>query len=78
MQNQQSRIEKITNTTAKVTRIRWLGNYLRAGRLRFRRTAGTRLTVDQARDFPQGEHDDGIDAVEMGVRIVEERFAGRR
>jgi predicted phage terminase large subunit-like protein len=68
----------IINTVAKVTRIRWLGNYLRSGLLHFRRTPGTRLTVDQARDFPQGEHDDGIDAVEMGVRTIEERSKRRR
>jgi hypothetical protein len=38
--------------------------------LRFKRdSAGARLLVRQLRDFPNGDHDDGPDALEMAVRL---------
>jgi len=37
---------------------------------------GTRLLVDQLRDFPAGDHDDGPDALEMALRLAEQLAAG--
>jgi predicted phage terminase large subunit-like protein len=63
----------ITNTTNKVTRIRQLGPLLSQRRLRFlARSRPTHLLVDQLRDFPLGDHDDGPDALEMAIRLAGE------
>lgn len=68
----------IHNHTNKLVRIRRLGPYLAQRRLRFNaRSAATRLLVDQLRDFPLGDHDDGPDALEMALRLAEELFRGR-
>jgi predicted phage terminase large subunit-like protein len=59
------------NRASKLVRIRRLGPHLASGRVRFRdRSAGTRLLVDQLRDFPVGRHDDGPDAMEMALRLA--------
>jgi len=34
-------------------------------------TAGTRLLVSQLRDFPHADHDDGPDALEMAIRLLD-------
>jgi hypothetical protein len=39
--------------------------------LQVRNTAGTRMPVDQLRDFPCGAFDDGPDALELAVRRLE-------
>jgi phage terminase large subunit-like protein len=40
------------------------------GNIRLRKgSPGTRLLVEQARDFPEGEFDDLLDALEMGVEL---------
>lgn len=62
----------VNNTVNKETRIRRLDPFLRAGRLRFRNTPGTRLLFQQLREFPLGTHDDGPDAAEMALRIIDE------
>ena len=68
----------IHNTVNKQVRIRRLGPYLSQRRLRFLSgSAGTRLLVDQLRDFPAGAHDDGPDALEMALRLAEEVCYGR-
>lgn len=56
----------------KVVRISRLGLYFGRHRVRFRNTSSTRLLVDQLRDFPTGDHDDGPDALELAVRTIEE------
>ncbi|HEX6961066.1 MAG TPA: hypothetical protein VF175_04315 [Lacipirellula sp.] len=62
----------IHNVVNKVVRIRRLGPLLAQRRLRFHaKTPSTRLLVDQLRDFPQGSHDDGPDALEMALRLAE-------
>ncbi|MHC4398612.1 MAG: phage terminase large subunit family protein [Planctomycetota bacterium] len=59
------------NRVNKQVRIRRLGPYLASGRLRFKRDSpSTRLLVDQLRDFPVGDHDDGPDAAEMALRLA--------
>lgn len=56
---------------SKVARIRRLGSYLSRGQIRVRNSAGGRMLVDQLRDFPNGDHDDAPDAVELGIRRLE-------
>jgi predicted phage terminase large subunit-like protein len=66
-------IRGIQNTVNKFVRIRRLGPLLAQRRLRFQsRSPSTRLLVEQLRDFPLGDHDDGPDALEMALRLAEE------
>lgn len=72
-------ITGLDNTTGKQVRIRRLTPYLAQRRLRFKaRSPGTQLLVQQLRDFPQGDHDDGPDALEMAVRLAIELWNGRQ
>jgi len=67
----------ITNTAPKRVRIRRLSPLLAQRRLTFRAaSAGTRLLVNQLRDFPCGDHDDGPDALEMALRLAQELSGG--
>jgi hypothetical protein len=59
----------VQNHDPKVLRIRRLGTALSQGKIRFRTTPGTRLLVDQLRQFPTGAYDDGPDALEMARRL---------
>lgn len=62
----------IENTINKQVRIRRLGPLLAARRLRFKTNSpGTRLLVQQLREFPIAGHDDGPDALEMALRLAE-------
>lgn len=68
----------LDNRVNKLVRIRRLGPYLASGRLRFkRRSPGTRLLVEQLRNFPAGDHDDGPDAAEMALRLAAEWLRSR-
>lgn len=60
--------EPVQNTVAKPVRIRRLGPYLQQRRVKFKRSPGSRLLVNQLGEFPNGEHDDGPDAAEMALR----------
>ncbi len=71
------RILCIDNRTNKAVRIRRLGDALSQRKIRFRRTAGTRLLVEQLKQFNVGDHDDGPDALEMARRVAMELWAGR-
>jgi phage terminase large subunit-like protein len=64
------------NWDKKIVRIRaTLTPYLSRSEFRFRRTPGTKLLVDQLRQFPiKGVHDDGPDALEMAVRLMRQVF----
>jgi predicted phage terminase large subunit-like protein len=66
------------NRVNKQVRIRRLGPYLARGRIRFRATPGGKLLAAQLQQFPNGEHDDGPDALEMAVRRLEEIVNGTR
>lgn len=67
----------VDNRVNKLVRIRRLGPHLAARRMRFKdRSPGTELLVNQLREFPIGDHDDGPDALEMAVRIAGEILAG--
>jgi predicted phage terminase large subunit-like protein len=63
----------IDNRVNKRVRIRRLGPYLAARRVRFKSNSpGTRLLVEQLQEFPVGDHDDGPDALEMAIRLAGE------
>ncbi len=68
----------IENHAPKAVRIRKLGPHLSARRLRFKAGShGTRLLLDQLREFPLAEHDDGPDALEMAIRLADSILTGR-
>ncbi len=57
----------------KEVRIRLaLSEWLHMHRIRFKDTVGGRLTVNQLKEFPSGEHDDGPDALAMGIALIGE------
>jgi predicted phage terminase large subunit-like protein len=61
----------ISNSRDKRLRVRTLGPFLSQRRLRFKSGCpSTRLLVEQLRDFPAGDHDDGPDALEMAIRMA--------
>jgi predicted phage terminase large subunit-like protein len=68
---------EVRTTTSKVLRIRSLSLHLARSHLRFRRTRGTELLVDQLRAFPSASHDDGPDALEQALRLIDERSSPR-
>lgn len=66
----------IENRTSKAVRIRRLGPHLAARRLRFKNgSPSTRLLIEQLRQFPVADHDDGPDALEMAIRLAGELLA---
>jgi predicted phage terminase large subunit-like protein len=68
----------LNNQTNKQVRIRRLGPYLSQRKLRFKsRSPGTGLLVQQLKDFPVGDHDDGPDALEMALRLSIDLWNGR-
>jgi predicted phage terminase large subunit-like protein len=59
------------NHAPKLVRIRKLTWQLAEGRFKFKKNSrGAELLVQQLRDFPNGEHDDGPDALEMALRTL--------
>ncbi len=63
----------IHNRVNKLVRIRRLTPLLSQQKLRFKGgSPGARLLVEQLRDFPNGDHDDGPDALEMALRLATE------
>ena len=71
-------IQALDNQVNKQVRIRRLGTYLAQRKLRFKaRSGGTALLVEQLRDFPVGEHDDGPDALEMALRLMIHLWNGK-
>ncbi len=67
----------LDNRVNKLVRIRRVGPLLAGRRLRFKTDSpGTRMLVQQLRDFPVGDHDDGPDALEMAVRLAAAMLAG--
>ena len=68
----------LENRANKQVRIRRLGPYLAGKRLRFKNDSpSTRLLVEQLKDFPAGDHDDGPDAAEMAIRLAAGLLQGR-
>ncbi len=70
---------KIENQISKVVRIRRLTPLLSQGQIKFKaKSPGAKLLVQQLRDFPCGDHDDGPDALEMVVRLAAEQIEHRQ
>lgn len=65
----------VYNTTAKEVRLRRLGPWLASGKIHFRtHSPGAALLVEQLRQFPIGDHDDGPDALEMAIRLLNQQL----
>jgi predicted phage terminase large subunit-like protein len=63
----------------KKLRLRTLGPYLARRELRFRRgSAGARILVEQLKQFPVGQFDDGPDALQMGIKMMKFMLGQRR
>jgi len=61
----------------KEARIQRLGPFLARQKFRFKLgSLGTQLLVQQLREFPNAEHDDGPDAAEMALRLFTETGLG--
>jgi predicted phage terminase large subunit-like protein len=74
-----AKVWPIENHVNKQVRIRRIGPYLAARRILFRRNSpGTSMLVEQLRQFPLADHDDGPDALEMAIRLAVAMFQGRR
>jgi hypothetical protein len=59
--------------------VRRIGPYLSQKRLRFKtRSPGTELLIQQLRDFPVGDHDDGPDALWSAIELAIELVNGRQ
>ena len=63
-----TRIQKVNHTTDKVMRLQGLQPLMTTGTIKFSRRHT--LLLDQLRQFPNGAHDDGPDALEMAVSIA--------
>jgi len=68
----------VHNTLSKLARVRRLGGWLSRGQIRVRNTPGGKELVEQLRQFPSGEFDDGPDALEIGIRCIEELITGAK
>ncbi len=64
------------NAVPKAVRIRRLSEYIRRHMIRVRNSAGGRRLVDQLRDWPNADHDDGPDALATAVIRIEELVGG--
>ena len=67
----------LNNRVSKVVRIRRLGSYLTSRKLHFLNTPHNRLLIEQMRHFPVGDHDDGPDALEMAIRLLNQLIGER-
>jgi len=66
------------NTENKNARIRTLTQSLAQKRFRFKkRSPGTTLLLDQLRDWPSGEHDDGPDSLQMARALALELIGNK-
>src|SRR5687767_10330006 len=66
----------LDNRLNKQVRIRRLTPWLARREIRFKANSpGARLLVEQLRDFPNADHDDGPDALEIALRVVCEQLA---
>jgi predicted phage terminase large subunit-like protein len=63
-------IYTVANQVPKDVRIRRIGPHLARKGIRFRDTPSSRLLVSQLKLFPNGDYDDGPDALEMCLRVM--------
>lgn len=69
--------EPVENYAPKICRIRGLTRPLAMKKVRFKRgSPGTELLVQQLRDFPNAENDDGPDAYEIARRVALKLWGG--
>lgn len=67
-----------TDSIPKEVRIRRLTPYLADKRFRFKSNSpGTKLLVEQLRSFPIASHDDGPDALEYAIRLLNLMLSGQ-
>jgi predicted phage terminase large subunit-like protein len=63
----------------KKLRLRTLGPYLARKELRFKRgSAGARLLVEQLKQFPVGQFDDGPDGLQLGIKMMKFMLGDRK
>lgn len=64
-------VYEIDNRVNKLVRIRRIGQYLHHRSLRLKaESTGARILSEQLMTFPNGEHDDGPDSLEMADRLM--------
>ncbi|MDD5129597.1 MAG: phage terminase large subunit [Candidatus Omnitrophica bacterium] len=63
-------LEQFNNTTDKIKRIQSLQPLVKNGTIKFSKYH--KLLLEQARDFPKGAFDDGLDGLNLAVRTAEE------
>ena len=68
----------INNLSKKDLRIRRLEPAIAAMRVMWRETKGTRVLTKQLQEFPQADHDDGPDALEMAQRLLMHMWKGTK
>lgn len=61
----------MTNSTDKIKRIQTLQPLVKNGAIKFNKAH--RRLLDECLYFPRGQHDDGLDALEMAVRTAEKK-----
>ena len=71
-------IYEFNNLVPKDVRIRRLTSDLNRRMMRFRRTPGTMLLVEQMKEWPGGAFDDGPDSCEQARRLAVELWQGRK
>jgi predicted phage terminase large subunit-like protein len=71
------RAREVYHTQSKLWRIRGLTTYLSRGQIKVRNTPGGRMLVEQMRDVPNGQHEDGPDALATAVLHFEQLMSGR-
>jgi predicted phage terminase large subunit-like protein len=64
-------ISLINNQINKEVRISRLGPYFQQRKIQLRPTPGSKLLLSQLREWPHGDHDDGPDAMEMAIRLLQ-------
>jgi len=69
-------IYKVNHSVQKETRIRRLAPYVTQDMLRIKDTNGGRILVKQLEEFPLSDHDDGPDALEMGISLYNDLCGG--
>jgi predicted phage terminase large subunit-like protein len=60
----------INNDVNKFMRILRLSQYFENRKIRIVKNAGGERLVEQGKNFPHSKHDDGLDALEMALRML--------
>jgi predicted phage terminase large subunit-like protein len=71
-------IHLIEQHTPKLMRIERLGTFLARKKIRLRTSPGCRVLLEQLQSFPHGAHDDGPDALELAIRMLQLLAAARQ